>query len=819
MKRLTLLLLVLPCVVLGQITPSYTLFQATGKSNDYALADLNQDGKLDIVVASTSGLTWYPNEGDTQTKYGQQQLLATDTPYYTVTTAQLNKDGLTDLVVSFQAQTGVRLAWYKNNGNGSFELKNTIAEAIDRPANIIAKDLNRDGQTDISLLEANRMRVYLNDGEEHFLKKSTLSLNFQANELLDINGDYYPDLLDYHTDGIRVSLNTGFAKFEAPQALVTASMQQHTHITHLNGDRYPDVAQLLWDGETTRLRRHLNDGTGALTSSDTEALNLPYDSDKEVQFFMQQMDADGLLDLVFILDNDAIYWLKALDNNQFAATPTLAKSVLGVALHPEDTNQDNIIDFIEIEGADRYLLLHENDGNGNFRHTDVAENGNILQSLITDINGDSYDDVVAFFAYDNEVRAYINQQGTGFQETLFLTDAPIEQLLDMDNDGDLDALSFSYNRAIWSENTGENTFRNRYLIAVDDAFRAAAFYCCSPSSPKVGDFNGDGIPDILVYRIEPQELSWYDGKNSEEHLIQQGVAPHSFQVGDVDNNGSVDIFLKIKTAQQAHFSILKNDGQGNFQEHPIPLPLANTSGETMLADLNGDNYLDVLQYCSEAMECGTAIYYYENDTTGSFTTQALASTYFSDFEPILVDIDLDGDKDIIKSSNDSELENASTVASIDVLLNDGNQQFTLETISGLPAVRNLQLNDFDKDGKLDILITSLPTQDQEEMLFWARYEQVINNRAKKVQPSSALAPYPNPFSDKLYIPHPLSTSAEANYSIRVFNSVGLEIFPTLRPSSNAFLLDGALLPIGIYYYQIFETDQLRHSGSLLKLEK
>ncbi len=807
MKRLVLLILALPLVVLGQITPSNILFHGMGKSNDYALADINKDGTLDIVVASTSGLTWYPNEGTTQTNYTRQKPIDTTTPYFSVAAVDLNKDALPDLVVSVELNNETKLIWYQNKGNGNFSPKTILDEGITNSNSIELKDLNRDGWTDIVLLEETMTRIYLNDADGNFLKKSTLKTNFHPTHIADMNGDNYPDLIEVSSSGIRIMSNNTRGRFAEIESLLATTQNSFFHLTTLNEDSNMDIAQFIWDGNSVNLSLHLNANNGTFTNTINRNLNLPYDSDKDANFYLHHMDGDGLLDVVFILDNDEIYWLKNLENYNFSGEAMLAKAVFGIAIQPEDTNQDGIVDFIEVEGAQRYLLLHENNGTAQLLHTDVAENGRILQTTITDLNNDGYEDVLAFFAYDNEARAYFNNRAGGFTEELFLSDAPIEQLLDMDNDGDLDALTVSYNRALWSENDGTNKFRNRYLIAVDDAFSEAAFYCCTPTSPLVGDFNSDGIPDVLVYRRAAQALSWYDGKTSEEHLIQSPLAIQKMQVDDADNDDAIDIFVQ----QGARMIVLKNDGTGTF-DMDARIDLESTLGETTLVDLNADNYLDILQYCSES-SCTDDILYYENNRSGTFIKKNIASNYYSDLPPVVVDIDLDGDKDIVQSCFNAE----QIASSLQVLLNDGNQNFALEPLEGLNCVRDIQLNDFDKDGVTDILVTSIPTAVLPEALFLANYDEMLHNRAENGTTIKALTAYPNPFSEEVKIPLPIKENDAPTYQIRIFNTFGIEIHPKILSNDEHFIINGSNLAIGIYNYQIWQNQKFLYTGNLVRM--
>lgn len=138
----------------------------------------------------------------------------------------LNGDGLMDIVTcEFSKWTGV-LAWWKNNGGGSFEkiiLRN-------RPGAVKAyiKDMNEDGKDDIIALFGQGdegIYTYYNDGQGKFREETTLkfppSYGSTYFQLYDYNQDGHDDIIytagdnaDFppilkHYHGIYIYLNDG----------------------------------------------------------------------------------------------------------------------------------------------------------------------------------------------------------------------------------------------------------------------------------------------------------------------------------------------------------------------------------------------------------------------------------------------------------------------------------------------------------------------------------------------------------------------------------------------------------------------------------
>ena len=109
--------------------------------------------------------------------------------------ADLNNDGLEDIVAcEFGNLTG-KLVWYKNNGNDIYEAKTLN----NRPGAIkaIIKDANGDGYNDIFALMAQGdegVFYYENQGNGNFKEKRVLSF-------LPLYGSQYMELVDFNNDG------------------------------------------------------------------------------------------------------------------------------------------------------------------------------------------------------------------------------------------------------------------------------------------------------------------------------------------------------------------------------------------------------------------------------------------------------------------------------------------------------------------------------------------------------------------------------------------------------------------------------------------
>jgi FG-GAP-like repeat len=163
------------------------------------LADATGDGLLDCVVLSTTGEVRIL-AGD-----GQGQLLATSpasaftaptyTGYYALAVADLNQDGQLDLLAPATGGVQVKLG----TGGGVYGPESTVAMPLTMASDVMSVDVNQDGLPDVVAADYMTQSVYvrLNTGNGTYGPTQTVTLpDYPAPvKLADVNGDGFPDLL------------------------------------------------------------------------------------------------------------------------------------------------------------------------------------------------------------------------------------------------------------------------------------------------------------------------------------------------------------------------------------------------------------------------------------------------------------------------------------------------------------------------------------------------------------------------------------------------------------------------------------------------
>ena len=231
-----------------------------------------------------------------------------------------------------------------------------------------------------------------------------------------------------------------------------------------------------------------------------------------------------------------------------------------------------------------------------------------------------------------------------------------------------------------------------------------------------GDFDGDGNIDFVVASygfINQGEVGWLehlpDGTYRYHLIIKKTGAINVLPI-DLNGDGRLD-FVALFSQEHEEISAFINDGKGGFQEHVIfkaATPSFGSSG-IQLVDLDQDGDPDILYTNGDNMDLPTMIprpfhgvQWLENKGNLNFVWHDI-HRFYGAYCATAADLNGDGKLDIVVTSMFNDWKDPNR-ASLIWLENDGQQHFTPHTIACQPIhLISAAVGDIDEDGRNDIV--------------------------------------------------------------------------------------------------------------------
>ncbi|MDO8431069.1 MAG: FG-GAP-like repeat-containing protein [Candidatus Binatus sp.] len=622
---------------------------ATGANpHSVTTADVNGDGKLDLIVASSGDATVSvllntTAPGAATPSFAPQMAFATGSPSYSVTAADVNGDGKPDLIV---ANTGADTVSVLLNttapGATTPRFASQVAFAADTgPYSVTAADINGDGKPD--LIVANRfagnVSVLLNTTAPGAATPSFAAQVAFAPSIFndpfsvaaaDVNGDGKPDLIvaNYGSDSVAVLLNTTVPGAATP----TFGLQYFgTHApvwvmtADFNDDGRPDliVANLLDDTVSMLLNT-----TAPGASTPSFATQKTFASGVGPQSVAAaDVNGDGKPDLIVanrfaatvsvMLNTTApIPATATFDANSFATQKVFATGVNPRSATAADLNGDGKPDLIVANDDDATVSVMLNSTLPGARIPSFAaqqtfDAGAGAYSVTTaEVNGDGKPDIIVANYHANSVSVLLNTTvpgavtpGFAAQQTFAIgRQSDSVTAADVNGDGKPDLIV---------ANSGDNTvsvlLNTTAPGAAMPSFTTQQTFATGLGAFSVttADLNGDGKPDLIVTNTPAGTISALLNTTAPGAITASFTAPQAFAVGDLpqvltaaDVNGDGRPDLVVPNFNAGTVSVLLNTTAPGAATPSFAAQHTFDAGASCnsvtAADLNGDGKPDLI---------------------------------------------------------------------------------------------------------------------------------------------------------------------------------------------------------------------------------
>jgi hypothetical protein len=571
-----------------------------------AVGDFNGDGKVDVVVANSSSnsLSILLGNGDGSLRP------ATDIPVgnqpVALVVGKFHGNGNLDIVVA-NAGTGQNdgsVSILAGNGNGSFQAARNIL-AGGSPLSIVAAELNADLFLDLAVVDTSNASVLIELGNGNGTFRTFDSIQTQPSPVGVTVGDFHGNgrqgdlavISGAQTNVVQVFLNSGNGKFSLGFTPTFAVSQNPTAVVaaDFNHDGKTDIVSASQLGDISVL---LGTGFGRFVSATTFAVG------NEPEYVLAtDLNGDGKLDLAVANENsNTVSVLLGAGNGSFGPKLDIPVGTNPFSVAVGDLNGDQIPDLVvsnsghfpDDHGSISILL---GNGDGTYRAPRNIMVGNIpVFASVGDFNHDGKQDLAVANFVDNTV-SILRGNGDGtFSAPSTLSFPPFSQILtahtlDVDGDHNEDLVVGGGSNVWVVKGNGLGGFGEPQLIHTGFTGEFA-----------VADFNGDNSPDLAIVDLNQQGTQFIVDVmlNNGDGTFRRAANIPVFgtfvtQVIAADLNGDGKIDLAVSGLNTLSVAVLTGNGDGSFNVSPNANFGSTVFAQSLAAgDFNRDGKSDLV---------------------------------------------------------------------------------------------------------------------------------------------------------------------------------------------------------------------------------
>jgi hypothetical protein len=601
-------------------------------STGLAVADLRGNGDLDLITldpgynGGTGGMQILLGNGD-----GTFQAPVEVAVNYPggVAAADVNHDGKPDLIVaSTQSSDGIYVLL--GNGNGTFQTPVFYAQGSNSGVLTVAVgQLIKNDHGDVVMGTGNGAYVYINNGDGTFKTPPALYGPSWTDSITitDINGDKKNDLVvsSYASSAVWTMLGNGKGGFTAGESFATDGSPNNLVVADFNGDKKLDFAVSNSAGQWVTVG--LGNGDGTFRSSQSYGYTW---SGTVSGIATADMNNDGNLDIVEAGGGTGVGIAVMLGSSHGVFGSPISTAVgcgqanrggvnsIALGEVTGDGKVDVVANMTNSGGGcpNNEVAVLAGLGTGKFKKPVYYSTGTTQQSYnvtLADFNGDGKLDIVTSNG-DGSLSVLLNKGKGVYGAANVIVGASGSEgaaivVGDFNHDGKLDLALTNYGA----------TAINILLGNGDGTFQAP-ISTPSPINPNAlvaGDFNGDGKLDLaLTSWNDTGSLVIFTGNgdgtfnvgatyafNTWDQCQFGGTNPYWISAADLNQDGKLDLAIAVESSScSTEYSgqnswgaalVYTGNGNGTFNLDDGPWVGGVDNSGIALGDFNGDGMIDM----------------------------------------------------------------------------------------------------------------------------------------------------------------------------------------------------------------------------------
>jgi hypothetical protein len=475
------------------------------------VGDFDGDGRLDVVVGSTTGARWVRNTDGTASGFVVSAIPDAPTSVVSAHARDINRDGRDDLITA--SNTDDSVDWWELVG--ADWVRHSLVSDFNEASAAVAGDVDGDGDLDVigAAPGADLVTWWSSEvtSQTSFLRSKVDRAFDGARQVVasDINGDRRSDIV-----GLGATQLSWWAVMGSEGAPVYIEREIATLVSgravaagDLNGDGVNDL--VVADGAGVRVL--LNDGDGTGWSALSTANGLGASGMGVTSLALGDVTGDGRLDIVGITPTQVLSWA-----NSGGAAPSFVSAVVGTVVSASavalgDTNGNGRVDIVvsnTVDGGTPGLqVFTQATAGAAFTATAITDAPAASHVVVGDVDGDGQAEIFSGQIGLFSLLAYWGWDGSAYARHVLSTEVRATftrslHLADVDGDGDVDlVVAFGTSEVRWLENVSGTdagwVLHDLTLVGATGESLAAA------------DFDADGDMDVVVAHGGDSEVVLY----------------------------------------------------------------------------------------------------------------------------------------------------------------------------------------------------------------------------------------------------------------------------------------------------------------------